>query len=138
MVDTLETALRFGLTVIAPGSEALEGSIVTPSEATTPEQFQQNTSYWIRLTIAVNEISAAMGNEFFYPFTISPRVLEKLEFVHLMVTSGSSLPSLRGSAEQTRQQADHKKDEEHEEEDLRNTSESARDPDKPKYAGEQR
>jgi hypothetical protein len=55
-----------------------------------------------------------------------------------MVTSGSSLPSLRGSAEQTRQQADHKKDEEHEEEDLRNTSESARDPDKPKYAGEQR
>jgi len=138
MVDTLETATRFGLTVIAPGSEVLQGSIVTPCEATTPEQFHQIASYWIRLTIAVNEISAAMGNEFFYPFTISPAVLQKLEFVHRMVTSSGSLASLLCPSEQTSHQADHKEHEKDKEEHLRDAGKGAGDPHEPEHAGQQR
>jgi hypothetical protein len=40
---------------------------------------------WLPLTFAMNSLNRAMGNHDLYPFVLSPRVIEKLTFVHEIV-----------------------------------------------------
>ncbi|MEZ5353798.1 MAG: putative zinc-binding metallopeptidase [Bryobacteraceae bacterium] len=83
MTDTLETADRYGLTVTT--HPRLAAVPVGEPGTVAPERFRHMTDRWIELTIAANEISAAMGNEFFYPFTLSSPVIRKLEFIDRVV-----------------------------------------------------
>ena len=42
-------------------------------------------SAWVPLAIAVNAINRCMGEPDLYPFVLSPKVIEKLGFVHELV-----------------------------------------------------
>jgi hypothetical protein len=46
---------------------------------------QQLTNTWIPLTFALNSLNRTMGREDLYPFIISPPVIEKLGFIHVLV-----------------------------------------------------
>ncbi len=83
MVDTLETAKSHGLTVRAPATEKPGERIAT--ERLAFFDFESLTTGWNAVTLALNSLNRSMGMKDAYPFVLSPRVLEKLRFVHEVV-----------------------------------------------------
>jgi hypothetical protein len=45
---------------------------------------------WIETAIALNELSASLGSDDAYPFTLTPPVIEKLELIDRLVAGRSS------------------------------------------------
>jgi len=79
LVDTLETAQNFGLVArLAPRPPA-----------PVLDDFDALFDAWTELTIALNALNRSMGLPDAYPFAISPRVREKLAFVHQTVRSAA-------------------------------------------------
>jgi|RhiMethySRZTD1v2_1073278.scaffolds.fasta_scaffold134013_2 hypothetical protein len=72
VIDTLETAQHFGFTSDLPRKPG-------PPEM---RDFDLLMREWLDLTLALNALNRSMGLPDAYPFTISPQVREKLEFVH--------------------------------------------------------
>lgn len=86
IVDTLETAHAFGLTVrprVAGGAEVSARADIDPTLDGT--HFQALVDRWLPLTYAVNSLNRSMGQPDLYPFVIAPMVIEKLGFVHKVV-----------------------------------------------------
>jgi hypothetical protein len=88
MVDTLDTALGFGLNVrkleleIDPfGRDAL----FRPNDPGA-KRFLSFLNSWIELTAVLNELSRAMGQPDLYPFALPRPAVAKLHFIHLVVT----------------------------------------------------
>lgn len=85
IVDTLETASAFGLR-IHPGTakrRMLHADIVfAPHQA---DRIETLIASWLPLTIAVNSLNRSMGLADLYPFTLAPKVIEKLGFIHRLV-----------------------------------------------------
>lgn len=82
IIDTLETAYAFGLTV-QPVIE--EPSSIYAEMKTDPYQlpdFEIIISLWVPLTFTMNSLNRSMGLQDPYPFVISPKILEKLKFIH--------------------------------------------------------
>jgi len=80
LMDTLETAFAFGLS-IHPGKVAdMDADISKDPYAV--KDFDRIISMWLPLTFAVNSLNRSMGHPDFYPFVISPGVIEKLRFIH--------------------------------------------------------
>ena len=81
MTDTLETAQAVGLAVnlhhIAPHR----------SDDPSAAHFDRLIDDWFELTFAVNNINRSMGLSDLYPFTLSDRVIEKLRFVHEVIST---------------------------------------------------
>jgi hypothetical protein len=75
MEDTLETAHHFGFTGRLPARE----SVVDITN------FELLLAEWTELTVALNALNRSMGLPDAYPFAISPKVQEKLQFVHALV-----------------------------------------------------
>jgi len=75
MIDTLETAQDFGLAA---------GLAARPSVPKL-DDFGLLCDEWTELTVALNALNRSMGLEDAYPFAISARVRDKLEFVHRSV-----------------------------------------------------
>ena len=42
---------------------------------------------WLGLTLALNAMARSIGQSELYPFVLSPMVVEKLDFVHRVVTA---------------------------------------------------
>jgi hypothetical protein len=79
MVDTLETAGSFGLTVAPKASKGLAARInFDPHRA----DMAQLVDAWIPLTFAANSMNRSMGLPDLYPFVLSPEAIRKLSFVH--------------------------------------------------------
>lgn len=95
MVDTLETAQEFGLV------SRLAGRPTTPK----PENFDALFDAWTELTIALNALNRSMGLPDAYPFAVSPRVREKLAFVHRTVHDAvkPAKPTRKAASEAERQ-----------------------------------
>jgi hypothetical protein len=72
MTDTLETAGEFGFSNQQgyPGSSAELDGLLTE---------------WMKLSVALNSLNRSMGAPDAYPFAISPRVAQKLGFVHRLL-----------------------------------------------------
>ncbi len=85
IVDTLETAAAFGLTIHAGiAAEApLEMEIAFDPYRHT--EFDALMAAWMPLTSAVNSLNHSMGQPDLYPFVLAPRVMGKLRFVHGLV-----------------------------------------------------
>jgi hypothetical protein len=88
MVDTLDTALSFGLDIrkleleIEPfGREAL----YRPNDPGA-KRFVAFLNSWIELTAVLNELARAMGQPDLYPFALPRPAIAKLHFIHLVVT----------------------------------------------------
>jgi hypothetical protein len=87
VVDSLDTALRFGLR-----GEDVEAAV---------EPFSVNDLYdpsvpdaqrvillvncWVQLTTVLNELARSMGQQDFYPFVMSRHVLRKMHFIQMLV-----------------------------------------------------
>jgi hypothetical protein len=83
MVDTLETAKSHGLTLRVPTAERYGEQIST--DAVAFRDFESLTSSWNAVTLALNSLNRSMGMKDAYPFVLSPKVLEKLRFVHTLI-----------------------------------------------------
>lgn len=92
LMDGSETATSFGFngkavpipfTKFPPeAAELPEGLALDPGEN---KRFMDTLHGWARLSPALNEMAASMGQETLYPFVFSLKVVKKLCFVHSIV-----------------------------------------------------
>jgi hypothetical protein len=94
MRDAIDTARGFGLIASLNADQAdLEftpfrlGALWQPDHPEA-EHFLAFLNHWSRLTLMLNQMSRSMGQPDFYPFTLPPAALAKLQFIHLVVTCG--------------------------------------------------
>lgn len=93
MVDTLDTALSFGL-----DSRKLEleidpfsrDALFQPNHPGA-KRFLAFLNAWISLTAVLNELSRSMGQPDLYPFALPRPAVAKLHFIHLVVASHAPL-----------------------------------------------
>jgi len=87
MVDTLDTAIGLGFTGRKIRVEVEQFTLADLYAPRHPgaRRFLSLVNSWILLTTVVNELSRSMGHPDFYPFRMSPPVLRKLHFIHLVV-----------------------------------------------------
>ena len=86
IVDTLNTAEAFGIRIRPKGivaSEALEVEI--DFSPYTAASIAPLIEAWVPLTFAVNSLNRSMGLRDFYPFVLTPTIIEKLGFIHDLV-----------------------------------------------------
>jgi hypothetical protein len=86
VIDTLETGGSFGI-VLRPRvdhdqvlSTALDFQVYDPAL-----DMATLTAAWVALSSALNAFNRSMGLPDPYPFVLSPKVIEKLGFVHALV-----------------------------------------------------
>ncbi|HEY6257679.1 MAG TPA: putative zinc-binding peptidase [Xanthobacteraceae bacterium] len=92
MVDTLETAGAFGLSLwpkVAKGVELAAKIDFDPHHAALDRVIEA----WLPLTFAVNSINRSMGLLDLYPFVLAPPVIVKLAFVHRLIDTRSRVRS---------------------------------------------
>ncbi len=85
IVDTLETAQSFGITVepVVAHEPDLEARIAfDPYRAPSARALVDD---WLPLTFAVNSLNRSMGQPDLYPFILSAPVVGKLQFIHQLV-----------------------------------------------------
>jgi hypothetical protein len=90
--DTLQTAAAFRMFVAGPAVTADRSLSAAPVEADAGRPFDSLVEEWLPLTYALNAVSRSMGYDDLYPFTLAPRVIEKLAFVH------ARMPAVTASA----------------------------------------
>ena len=93
MVDTLDTALSFGLEggdveiQIEPyGADALDA----PGDPGAP-RFLGLVNAWLQITALMNELSRSMGQPDLCPLVLSHHAVAKLHFVHRVVSASAAL-----------------------------------------------
>lgn len=83
IIDTLETAYAFGLSVhagVTKSSVSLDASIT--DDPYRVESFDNIINLWLPFTFAMNSVNRSMGQPDLYPFVIRPQVIEKMRFIH--------------------------------------------------------
>ena len=85
IIDTLETAYSFGLSVnpMVSSSQKLHAEIKKDPYAI--QDFETIFQLWIPLTFAMNSLNRSMGLKDIYPFVISEPVKQKMKFIHVVV-----------------------------------------------------
>ncbi|WEX78262.1 putative zinc-binding peptidase [Sinorhizobium numidicum] len=79
IVDTLETARAFGLSIDPRHHEEMAAEV--DFDPYTVREAQVLVDSWIPLSVALNAVQRSMGQPDSYPFVLSPPVVEKLDFV---------------------------------------------------------
>ncbi len=74
----LTTAESIGLTVGEPARSAGRAAWRTRDHITIGEMVQS----WLGLSLSLNAMARSIGQSDLYPFVLSPKVVEKLDFVH--------------------------------------------------------
>lgn len=91
IMDTLESAAEFGMTVIPGGANSRDAKEISRVTFDVQMDFDALLKEWIPLTCALNSINRGMGLSDLYPFVIPPAVVEKLRFIHAVIRE-SKLP----------------------------------------------
>ncbi len=92
IVDALETAFVFGLKLRPEAVQAPELQPGLDPDATLDfnpyltGRIEAILGNWVPLTIAINSINRSMGQPDLYPFVLSLPVLEKLGYIHHIIT----------------------------------------------------
>jgi len=86
MVDTLETARAFGLSVRPRVKQNEPMSTVIDFDPYRAE-LDRLIEGWLPLVFAVNSLNRSMGSPDLYPFVLTPNVIAKLDFVHNLIHS---------------------------------------------------
>jgi hypothetical protein len=87
MVDTLDTALSFGLDTRRLNLEIEpfgRDSLFRPNDGSA-RQFLSFLNSWIALSAVMNELARSMGQHDLYPFALPKPAVAKLHFIHLVV-----------------------------------------------------
>ena len=58
------------------------GLMAVPAVERGDDPFSEIIENWLPLTYALNAVNRSMGLEDLYPFTLGPRVIDKLSFIH--------------------------------------------------------
>jgi hypothetical protein len=85
IVDTLETAYAFGLSIRPAATEVDELDASVDFDPYRAQAMARLTESWLPLTVAVNSLNRAMGQPDLYPFVLSTPAIDKLAFVHELV-----------------------------------------------------
>ena len=85
IVDTLETAQAFGMTIRARAGTDPVLSMEIEFDPYRASDFDTLVETWVPLTAAVNSLNASMGQPDLYPFVLANDVIEKLRFIHRLV-----------------------------------------------------
>ena len=87
MVDSLDTALRFGLRGedVEQAVEPFTVNDLYDPKAPDAEHVILLINSWVQLTTVLNELARSMGHQDFYPFVMSRTVLRKLHFIQMIV-----------------------------------------------------
>ena len=86
IIDTLDTAEAFGIRITPKeivASEALTTKI--DFSPYTADSIAPIVEAWVPLTFAVNSLNRSMGLRDFYPFVLTPMIIEKIGFIHDLV-----------------------------------------------------
>ena len=95
MVDTVETAHDFSFRIL--GHAVSEPAVVSAdtqmtSGYVTPASFEELFDDWCRLSVALNSLNRSMGMDDAYPFVISDIALNKLRYIHNIISEASNQP----------------------------------------------
>lgn len=84
IMDTLETAYSFSIAVNPswPGTGDMKAAIY--NDPYNEPGFEKIITQWLPLTYAMNSLNRSMGIKDIYPFVITPRVMQKLQYVHAL------------------------------------------------------
>jgi hypothetical protein len=82
MLDTLETAYYFGITVDPVKSGSVDLSVNIDKDPYAIKDFNTIFNMWLPITFAVNSLNRSMGHPDFYPFIMAPTVLQKMDYIH--------------------------------------------------------
>jgi hypothetical protein len=83
--DALQTASAYGMVVTGPEVAPPDpGLVAVPREGADDVAGIVRT--WLALTYALNAVNRSMGKDDLYPFVLTPPVIEKLGFVHTVVS----------------------------------------------------
>ncbi|MFE3838941.1 zinc-binding metallopeptidase family protein [Pseudogemmobacter sonorensis] len=85
MIDTLETAAAFGMSIDPTVEDEGELSAEIDFDPWRIWRSERLVSAWLPLTVALNALNRSMGHPDSYPFALPAPVLEKLGFVHNLV-----------------------------------------------------
>jgi hypothetical protein len=98
MVDLLETAASYNMRLTVPGQDDdLEvEDVVNPLETGTPD-FDTLVDQWVPVTVLVNSLNRSLGQEDAYPFALSTGALEKLRYVHDVISETRSKSPATGA-----------------------------------------
>ena len=90
IVDTLETAGAFGLKV---KPRRARGALVTAIDFDPYKAARMDTliDAWLPVEFATNSMNRSMGLLDLYPFVLSPKVMEKLGFIHALTHQREAL-----------------------------------------------
>jgi hypothetical protein len=91
IVATLDTAADLPL-----GLGRLSGTAL--NDPYREDDFDALLKAWAPLTEAVNEINRSMGVSDIYPFVLTPPIVGKLHFVHMIVRGAARSSEQRGDA----------------------------------------
>ena len=109
MVDLLETAASYETRLTIAGQEVEVEEISHPLHSGHPD-FATLVEQWVPLTLLVNSLNRSLGQEDAYPFALSAGALEKLRYVHDVIsetrsTSAGQGPDARGSSREASDRA---------------------------------
>jgi hypothetical protein len=90
MVDTLDTAVSCGLALLPGHPQEPELTDQTPVEEAG---FDSLLGRWFPLTYALNSLNRSLGLADGYPFTLATPVIDKLRFVHRVITASATKAS---------------------------------------------
>jgi len=90
MVDTVDTALSFGLDAeeVEIEVEPFRPDALWRPDLRGASEFLEFLNSWVELTNLLNELSRSMGQPDFYPFVLPRAAVAKLQFIHGVVTGG--------------------------------------------------
>ena len=96
MVDLLETAASYNTRLTVPGQELEIEEVINPLETGHPD-FDTLVDQWVPLTLLLNSLNRSLGQEDAYPFALSGGALEKLRYVHDVISETRSQSPARGA-----------------------------------------
>jgi len=85
VVDGLETARSFGIKVRLAAKNAEGLSVELEFQPYAAANAQDLVDDWVPLTVAINSLNRSIGQPDFYPFVLSPPVIDKLQFIHEII-----------------------------------------------------
>jgi hypothetical protein len=98
VVDSLDTALRFGLRGedVEQAVEPFSVNDLYDPNAPDAQRVILFINSWVQLTTVLNELARSMGQHDFYPFVMSRPVLRKMHFIQMIVKETRGGTSLIG------------------------------------------
>ncbi|HEY3599899.1 MAG TPA: putative zinc-binding metallopeptidase [Paraburkholderia sp.] len=87
IVDVLETSTSYGLALLPAGPNEPALTDQTPIEEAS---FDNLMTRWFPLTYVLNSLNRSLGMADGYPFTLAPPVVDKLRFVHRVITAAAA------------------------------------------------